>query len=129
MGAAFKDGLAMLISNAVTEVESHAIEFSQPKIDGEDVIVTCSANVFEMALDYGKDGVLLLQSQQREPKRTEKLTSDLFENVEVAGIVNMIAHGAFGVGNAVLMAEDSVRHGATLRVMRRSRELELVAGE
>lgn len=42
----------------------------------------------------------------------EEFTAGGFEDIEVTGMVNMVAGGAFGVGDAMRMAENLVMHRA-----------------
>lgn len=60
----------------------------------------------ESAFDNRKDGVLLLQLEERQAQLPEKLASRRLKQIQVAGIINMVAEGAFGVGDAMDMAEN-----------------------
>jgi hypothetical protein len=92
---------ARLIYNAGGEIQADAFRGSGPKLDGEDVVVAGRRLVAQVTFDDGKDDALLLPLQEGGAQVTEKFAARGFQQVEVTGIVDMIADGAIGVGHAM----------------------------
>jgi hypothetical protein len=53
----------------------------------------------------GKGDSLGLKAQQRRAKGAEEFTARGFKQVEVARVINVVAHGAIRVGDALVMDE------------------------
>ena len=123
-GIAFGNQSGVLIDDAIGESESDAAQFPQPEFDGQKVIVAGGRFVLEAGFDDGKSRAFRLPTQQRYTERAEEFTPRLFQDVEVAGIVNMVAGRAFGVSDTVDVAKNVTGHGARLTRLRLSRERE-----
>jgi hypothetical protein len=95
-------------------LEADVLEEREPELDGEKVVVACGVFEGELAVGDGEGCILLLPKQERATDVMKKFPARAFEEFQVAGIVNMIAEGALGVGNAALTGEDRLVHGLRL---------------
>jgi len=95
-----KEGLAV-VEDAVGEVEAEAAGLGEPELDGEEVIVSGRGSVMEVGFDDGEGEVLFVKLGAGGAKVTEEFAAGGFEEVEVTGVVDVVAEGAFGVGDAV----------------------------
>ena len=64
-GLGFEDEFAVLIENAVAEVQAHALHPGHPDLDGQQVVVTRRVFVAQPHLDDGKNVVGRLQGRDR----------------------------------------------------------------
>src|SRR5581483_5981632 len=108
---------AGLVEDAAAEDKADALGGDDPEFDGELVVVAGGGLVTEAAFDHGEDDVLVLPLAEGDAKVAEEFATGAFQDVQVAGVVNMVADGAVGVGDPVLMAEDGRIHGQSLGVV------------
>src|SRR5207244_6324917 len=101
-----------------------AVQFGQPKFNPQNVIVAGGRLVLKSRFNGRERSVCLLQTAQRNTERAEKFSPGLFEEIEIAGIVNVVPNGAFGISDAVGVAKDIAGHGASLTRPCRRRETE-----
>jgi hypothetical protein len=113
-GFGFEDEFAVLVEDAMAEVEADALDEDGPDFDGEEVVVARHKTITQMSLDDGEDMIALLPFEDGGARGAHEFAAGGLEEVEVAGVVNVIADGAFGVGDAVLIAE-GFGHGRSVK--------------
>ena len=118
-GLGFEDELAVLIGDAVAEVQPHSLEKRRPDFNRQQIVVACGRFEAQPRLDDRENHVLFLPVQDGRAERADEFAPRRLEQIEVARVINMVADGAFGVGDAVRVAERSNGHGA--RLSRRTR--------
>lgn len=96
----------LFFENAITEVDADAFERGEPGFDGEQIVVAGGRFVAQAAFDYGEDGVLLLPLEKTSAKLAKELAPSRFEDVKVTRVIDVVANGTLGIGNAMLMLED-----------------------
>lgn len=103
-------GFASGVQNPVSEVEPNAFREGGPEVDLEHVVVTGGGVVFEPAFEYWESKVERLQGEERLAQVPEELTACLLQDIQVAGVIGVIANGAFGISNAVGAREGGWHH-------------------
>lgn len=103
-------GFASGVQNPVSEVEPNAFREGGPEVDLEHVVVTGGGVVFEPAFEYWESKVERLQGEERLAQVPEELTACLLQDIQVAGVIDVIANGAFGISNAVATREGGWHH-------------------
>lgn len=112
----FKDQCAGLIRDAVGEVQSHPLGCREPEFDIQRVVVSRGSFVAEMRFDDWENVPLFLELKTGCTNRAEKFSARAFKNVQVTGVIDVVADGAIGVSHATLMDESFVAHAqASLR--------------
>ena len=114
-GGGFEEEFAGGAEDAVGEGEADAAEIGEPEFNGEAVVVTGGRAVAELTGDDGEDQAGLLNVLQRFAQGAAELAAGGFKQVEVARVINVIADGAFGVGDAVVVVENLGGHGGCER--------------
>ena len=103
-----------MVEDAIGEIEADALGFGEPKVDGEEVVVAGGGFVLEVGFDDGKGDLALLPLEKSGAEVTEEFAAGGFEEVEVAGVVEVVADGAFGVGDAMGVLKGRRAHGEIL---------------
>ena len=104
-GFGFENQFSQLVGDAVGEVQAHAFGGGGPDFDGQHVVVAGGGFVAQMAFEHGEDGVAFLPLEERGAEVAEEFAARDFEQVQVAPVVNVVADGAIGVGDAVRVVE------------------------
>jgi hypothetical protein len=116
LGFGFDERSAVLIENAVAEVQANFFSGGEPKLDRELVVVASGRFITETTFDDGKDGVLLLKLGKWHAEMAEEFAAGGFEQVEVARVIDVIADGAVGVSHAVSVAIKLTGHWESLEM-------------
>ncbi len=106
----FQDNGARLIDDAIAEVQAHTFGGRYPDLDGQHVVVPRRGLIAQAAFQHRKDGAALLPLQKRGALGAEEFAAGGFEQIQITGVVNVIADGAFGVSHAMRILENG--HGA-----------------
>ncbi|MDB6019747.1 MAG: hypothetical protein JWR19_4236 [Pedosphaera sp.] len=114
VGFGLEDEVAGLVGDAVGEVEADAFGVGGPELDGQQVVIAGGGFVAEATFDDGENGVLVLPVEKGGAEVAEEFAAGGFEEVEVAGVVYMVANGAVGVTDAVLVVKLVGVHGGIL---------------
>jgi hypothetical protein len=108
----FEYQAASLIHDAIRKVQADFFGERQPSFNRQHVIVSRCGFVAEMAFYYRKNRVAFLPLKKCRAEAAKEFATSGFEQIEVAAIIDVIADGAFGVGNAMLMSENVGDHDA-----------------
>ena len=87
------------------KVDAHALHQGGPDFNGQEVIIPGGKLVAQPGLDHGENRVLLLPVEHRRAQRTEPFTACRLEKIQVARMVNVVSHRAFGIAYPVLVAK------------------------
>jgi hypothetical protein len=91
------------VQDAMSEAQSHSLQRFQPNFDGEQIVVARKTFEPHFAFGHRENGAGLLQGEQGKAERSEEFATRLFEDVEETRMINMIARGAFGIGDTMTM--------------------------
>ena len=112
-GFGFDNQPAVLVQNAVAEIQPHAFDERGENFNGEQIIVARGRFVAQPRLDDGKNKVRVLQFQNGAAEGAEKFAARGLEQIKIARMINVVADGAFGVADAMVM-DESFRHARRL---------------
>ena len=98
----------------VSEIQSHFLQGSQPQLNRQQIVITGGGPIKHTALDDWKKDVLLLPMQERRAQMAEELAARFFQDIQVAGVVDMIAQRALRVSYAMRIQKNLRTHGASL---------------
>ena len=87
--------------HAISEVQAHALCKSEPDLDLEDIVVPGRSMVFEAAFEDWESEVGSLEGQEGFAEVAEEFAAGFLQYIQVAGVINVIANGAFGIRHAV----------------------------
>ena len=104
-GFRLQQQFAVLVQDAVAKVHAHALQQRGPDFNRQPVVVARGGFVFQSRFDDGENRVRVLQFQNRRAERAEKFPARRLQQIEIAGMVDVVADGAFGVGDAVVVTE------------------------
>ena len=82
-----------LPDDSVSEVQADAFHCGQPRLNGEEIIISGRSFVAQATLDYGKEQVLLLPCEKRCSKLPKEFSASSFQDVEIARVIDMISDG------------------------------------
>ena len=133
-GGGVDEGGAVLVEDLVGKLDADAGGGFEPELDGEEIVVAGGGFVGEVGVNDGEGEVAFLPVEEGGAKVAEEFSAGGFEEVEVTGVVDVIAEGALGVGDAVGVLVGLVAHGAMVAegggVSRAGREMKgCVGGE
>lgn len=100
-------------ADLVSQRELDPSEMGDARFDVEEVVIPGGGVVSEVAFDNGEDHAPFLQLEEGMAEFPEKLVADDLEDVEVAGVIDVVPHGDIAVGHADLVLE----HGAKVPKM------------
>src|SRR6185503_20382568 len=101
-GPAFHERPAGLVKDSMTELDADLRQFGYRDFHREYIIVASRPAIAQPGFNHGQDNVRLLQSCQGLAGVPEEFATRLLEDIQVTGVVDMIADRAFGVGDPVL---------------------------
>ena len=110
-GGLEQQGLA-LVQDLVGEIEADAFSGGEPELDGQEVVVARGSFVEEAGFDDGEKGLVFLELEKGHAEVTEEFAAGGFQEIEVTGIINVVAEGALGVSDAMGMLEGGGGHAA-----------------
>jgi len=100
-GFAFEYRLSRLVYNPMPEVQPHRPDEDWPYFDRQQIIITGGELIADTGFDDGKDHAALLPGQHGIAEGADELAARGFEQVKISRMVDMVAEGALGVGDAV----------------------------
>ena len=106
VGFGFENQFPRLVGDAMGEVQPDTFSGGGPDFDGQHVVVAGGCLVAQMAFEHGEDGVAFLPLKEGGAEVAEEFTARDFEQIQVTPVVNVVADGAIGVGDAVRVVED-----------------------
>jgi len=104
-GFGFENEFAVGVQDAVAKVQPHTLESRQPDFNRQQVVVARGEFVAELRLDDGENIIGFLQGQHRRAECAHEFTARGLQQIEVARMVDVVADGAFGVADAVVVTE------------------------
>ena len=104
-GFRFQQELAVLIEDPVAELEPHALHPQHPDLDRQQIVIAGGGFVAQVRLDDGENVAGVLPGQDRAAERAQEFAARRFQQIEIARVIDMVADGAFGVGDAMEVAE------------------------
>jgi len=113
-GFGFQNEFAVLVDNAMAEIQPHALDKCRPDFNRQQVIVTRRRFVTQAGFNDGKNNVAFLPLQNRCAEGANEFAARGFEPVEIARVINVVANGTVGVADAVRMLEWS-GHGRSVK--------------
>ena len=105
----------VLIHDAMAEIQAHPLDAREPDFDGEQVVVAGRGLVTHPRFNDGKNIAGRLQFQDGMLEGAHEFAAGGFEQIQIAGMVNVVAHGAVGVGDAVGVAERFYGHARSIK--------------
>ena len=113
---AFEDQRIVLVRDAVSEVQSHALGCREPDFNVQRVIVARGSFVTEMRFNHGENVPRLLQLKKRRSGGAEQFSTCGLDDFQITPVIDVVADGAIGVSDATLMDERFSAHAqASLR--------------
>lgn len=100
----------VLVEDVVGKLEADAGGELEPELDGEEIVVLGGGFEGELGVDDGEGEVAFLPLVEGGSEVAEEFSARGFEEVQVTGMIDVIAKGAFCVGDAVSVLEGLVAH-------------------
>jgi hypothetical protein len=113
-GFGFQEGLPGGVQDAVGEIEAHTFEGGEPEGDVQGVVVTCRGLIAQAAFANGKYHALSLPSGEADAGGTEEFSAGGLQQIQIPGIIDVIADGAFGISDAMGVMENGALHGPSV---------------
>jgi hypothetical protein len=113
-GFGFQKRLTSGIQDAVGEIESHTFEGGEPKGNVQGVVVTCRGLIAQATFANGKYHALSLPSGEAGASGTEEFTAGGLQQIQVPGVIYVVADGAFGISDAMGVMENGALHGPSV---------------
>ena len=106
----FRQQRAAGVEDAEADGQPHAAHFGDPQFDRQQVVVARRAFVGDFHANHRKGRAGLLPLQRGAAELAQKLPARLFQHVEVARVINVVAHGAFRINHAVRVSKNRFSH-------------------
>ena len=97
---------AAVVEDAEADSEPHAAHFGDPEFNREQIIIARRAFVGDLHADDGKGRAGLLPLAGRATKLAHEFAARRFQHVQVARVINVVAHGAFRINHAMRVSKD-----------------------
>ncbi len=94
---------AVFVQNPAAKIQPHTAHISNPKFHRQDIIITRRSLIKQFQTDHRKNRPGLLQIKQRAAKVPEEFAPGRFQHVEITGVINVVAHRAVGIDDALRM--------------------------
>jgi hypothetical protein len=122
-GSRFDEFAAIRGEDAVKKGQSDAGQLGEPEFDRQEIVVTRSAAVTKVTLDDRENNAFVLELEEVSAKMANEFPAGGFEDVQVTGIVDVVADGAIGVGDAVVIVKNFGWHGGNFGEKRGSKKV------
>lgn len=109
-GLALNEHAPILPDDAVAESEADTFSLPDMDLHGDEVVVSRCRVVTELAFNDREEEAAFLPRLKGPSKVSKELSPGGLEEVEIAGIVDVIAHRAVGIGNAQGMGKAGRLH-------------------
>ena len=111
LGLGLEDQRTVLVGDAAGESQPDLFGDGRPDFDAQNVVIARHGFVAQPAFDDREDSILFLPFEKSMAELAEEFAARSLEQVKVAAIIDMVADSAFGVSDAVLVAENGCGHG------------------
>ena len=92
--------------DSVSEIEANTFGVRDGKFDLEGIVVTGRGFIADAAFDDGEDSIARLPMEEREAEMLKECAACSFEEVEVAGVIDVISQCTLGVGDTMGMTKN-----------------------
>src|SRR5438034_654546 len=100
-GSSLDEQLLLLIQNSIRKAQTDSCQFRNADMNFEPVVVAGGCFVSQLTLNHRKHCVLFLQTQKWKTQSPEEFTARGFEQIQIARMVDVIAHRTLGVRHSV----------------------------
>src|SRR5687768_2435854 len=91
--------------NTIVERKANSLQIRNPQFRREQFVIAGGGTITQTALDHWKNHAFFLPRQESLPEMAKEFAARSLQQVEITAVIDVIANGALGVGDAVMVSE------------------------